>query len=293
MKRRQFLAGIGAVAVGVGASRPSFGVAEQPLVRLGAIGISFHAVVGSVVQSVLTRLGARVEPSTAPHDVMFDRLGSGEVDLLATAWMPGTHSHLFAPIQDRIESISTIYSDAKLYWSVPEYVPADAVSSIFDLRKPEIMARMDKTIRSIGPTAGLSVRSQRAAAEYELDAVGYRVVSGDAGDWLQSFREAYAAERWMVMPLWQPQFLNRTHDLRILQDPKGVMGDADSAVLVADRAFLARFPVPMARALQAIEIGLDGVTEMDLAVNVRGLTPSEAAAEWMDENRARVSDWLA
>ena len=133
MKRRQFLAGIGAVAVGVGASRPSFGVAEQPLVRLGAIGISFHAVVGSVVQSVLTRLGARVEPSTAPHDVMFDRLGSGEVDLLATAWMPGTHSHLFAPIQDRIESISTIYSDAKLYWSVPEYVPADAVSSIFDL----------------------------------------------------------------------------------------------------------------------------------------------------------------
>lgn len=246
-----------------------------------------------MVQEVLERLGHTVEVVNAPHDVMFKRLGAGEVDLLATAWMPGTRSHLFNAIEDRLERVSSTYRNAQLYWAVPAYVPVEAVSSIEDLLKPDVAQRMDKTIRSIGPSAGLSVRSLRMIGEYGLDRAGYSVVPGETADWVRNFREAYEAQRWMVMPLWQPQFLNRTHDVRILRDPKGVMGSADDAILVATRVFMARVPARTAKALWRIDIGLDAVTEMDVAVNRDGLTVRQAAQSWMAANAKKIEAWLA
>jgi glycine betaine/proline transport system substrate-binding protein len=152
---------------------------------------------------------------------------------------------------------------------------------------------MDKSIRSIGPTAGLSLRSLQAVEAYGLAAAGYRVLPGETEDWVRGFREAYAAQRWIVMPLWQPHFLNRTHELRMLRDPLRALGGADDAVIVANRESFGGLPARMRRALQAVAIGLDGVTEMDLAVNLRGISPRQAAAEWMEANRQRVQEWTA
>jgi ABC-type proline/glycine betaine transport system substrate-binding protein len=146
----------------------------------------------------------------APHDQMFQRLAVGEGDLLAAAWLPGTHSHLFNPIQDRLDA------------SLP-----------------------------------------------------------------------FIATRWMVMPLWQRHFLNRTHQVRILADPKQVMGSADDAVLVASRAFVGRIPPRTAAILRRIDIGLDGVTEMDLAVNVSGRCVRQAAQDWLAANVQKVAAWMA
>jgi glycine betaine/proline transport system substrate-binding protein len=295
VSRRRFLASAGAAGTAsllqVG-SAPVRAQAATPI-TLGVINISFHGVVGAVVQEVLERLGHNVQVVNAPHDQMFQRLGAGEVDLLAAAWMPGTHSHLFNPIQDRLERLATVYREGLLYWTVPAYVPPSAVSSIEDLLKPDVAARMDKTIRSIGPSAGLSVRSMRMVPEYGLDRAGYSVVPGDTSEWVRNFREAYQAQRWIAMPLWQPHFLNRTHQVRILADPKRVMGTADDAVLVASRTFVGRVPARTVNALRAIDIGLDGVTAMDLAVNVEGRSLRQAAQEWMAANSRKVAAWTA
>lgn len=288
MLRRSMLVAAAAIA----ATQSGKAFATEPPIRLGVIGISFHAVAGAVVQRVLERLGHRVEVSNAPHDAMFDRLGRGDVDLLAAAWMPGTHSHLFSPIAEAIAPVATLYDNALLYWAVPAYVPADVVASVEDLTEPDVAGRMDRTIRSIGPSAGLSIRSLRMVQAYGLAAAGYTVVPGETAEWLGTFRSAYAAERWIVMPLWQPHFLNRTHQMRILRDPMGVMGTPDKAILVANRGFAGRLPQRTQRALAAIDIGLDGITEMDLAVNTRGLTALAAADAWMAAEGTRVSRWL-
>lgn len=291
--RRRFLLSLSASGAAL-ALAPAF--AQTPgggRIVLGAINISFHGVVGAVVQEVLEKLGHSVEVVNAPHDQMFQRLGAGEADLLAAAWMPGTHSHLFNPIQDRLERIATVYRNARLYWAVPAYVPQSAVASVEDLLKAEVAAKMDKTIRSIGPSAGLSVRSLKMVPEYDLDRAGYQVVPGDTAEWVRNFREAYQAQRWLVMPLWQPHFLNRTHQVRILADPRQVMGSADDAVLVASRAFVARIAPRTAAALRRIDIGLDGVTEMDLAVNVNGRSVRQAAQDWLAANAQKAAGWMA
>ena len=66
--------------------------AAADTVRLGQISISFYAVTGQVVQSVLERLGHSVELKTGSHAQIFPSIGDGSVDLLVAAWLPYAHA---------------------------------------------------------------------------------------------------------------------------------------------------------------------------------------------------------
>lgn len=281
----------GAVATGL-LGGPILAAAPGP-VRLGEIGLSFHQVAAAVVAQVLERLGHTVALSAAAHDEMFRRLQAGEVDLLATAWLPGAHGHLFTAAADKVERLGTMYGDAKLYWAVPDYVPAAEVASIADLAKPAVAGRMTKTIRSIGPSAGLSVRSGKAMELYGLAQAGYVLETGDAAGWVGAYRAAAAEKRWIVMPLWRPQFLNATDRFRILADPKGAFPAPDEAVLVGSKTAVAALPPRTVAALRRLSVGLDGIEAMDRAVNTDKQTPRDAAKAWMDQNSRRVEGWLA
>ncbi len=131
--------------------------AQDRTIRLGQVGLSFYAVVGGIVQEVLEQDGYEVEVTTGSHGDIFPKLGAGEVDILAAAWLPDGHAPLYAKVKDVTFIVGELYGDARLYWAVPDYVPADQVGSIDDLKKPDVVARMDKRIRGIGATSGLMV----------------------------------------------------------------------------------------------------------------------------------------
>ncbi|MFZ5556142.1 MAG: glycine betaine ABC transporter substrate-binding protein [Pseudomonadota bacterium] len=264
---------------------------EKPKVVLGQIGLSFYAVVGGVVQEVLGKLGHPVEIVQGSHAEIFPKLGNGEVDILAAAWLPGAHGPLHAPVADRTVEVATIYTDAKLYWAVPDYVPANVVSAIDDLKKPDVLAKMDKRIVGIGPDSGLMRGAVKINQDYGLDALGYTIVTGPAPDWIANFRKAVDEKRWVVMPLWQPHFLNRAYRVRILAEPKGIYG-TDRAVLLARKDAWEKFPANTRAVLSRISLGLDAVTEMDYAVNVDKKSPRDAAREWLQKNPQRVNAWF-
>jgi len=68
--------------------------------------------------------------------------------------------------------------------------------------------------------------------------------------------------------------------LRPLEDRKGTLGGVNRAVLVGPAKRLAQLPDLSRRALSRIQLGLDGVTEMDWS-NVDKQTPQDAARTWM------------
>lgn len=266
--------------------------AEPQPVKLGQIGLSFYAVVGQVVQLTLERLGHKVEVVQGEHGEMYPRLGAGEFGLLAAAWLPNAHGPLHRPVADRVVEVATLYDDARLYWAVPDYVPASAVSSIDDLKKPGVLAQMDRRIVGIGPDSGLMRGAAQIVRDYGLEAAGYTIVTGPAADWIANFRQAVDAKRWVVMPLWQPQWLNRAYKVRILADPKGVY-KTDRAILVANKAAWEKLPERTRKVLSRISLGLDAVTEMDYAMNADRLTARDAAKAWMGRNAKAIDGWFA
>jgi glycine betaine/proline transport system substrate-binding protein len=287
MGRRTLLA-MGAAAAGVTMTESA---QERQRVTLGQVSLSFYAVTGAVVHEILERLGHRVDVLQGPHEEMFPHLGAAAIDLMAAAWLPEGHAAYWARYGGEAMEVATLYEGARFFWAVPRYVPADEVASIADLAKPAVADRMSRLIQSVGAGATITTVSGKAATEYGLGPSGYLVRPGTPAEWIAAYDKAIADRRWIVFPTWAPQFLNRHGDLRPLDDPRGVLGGLNRAALVAPRAAFQALPDRTREVLSRISLGLDGVTEMDWAVNVDKQTPREAARAWLGANAGRVAAW--
>ena len=259
---------------------------------LGQVSLSFYAVTGAIVQEVLERLGHSVVVRQGPHEALYPLLGESTIDLMAAAWLPEGHATYWARYGTRAEEVATLYSGARFFWGVPDYVPEGDVKSISDLLKPEVAARMTKLIQGIGTGATITVFSQKAVGEYGLEAIGYVFRPGTAAEWIGTYDAAIRERRWIVFPTWAPQYLNRGGKIRPIEDPRGILGGVNHASLVGPRDRIAALPAATRAALARIDLGLDGVTEMDWLVNVDKKAPREAARAWMAANDNRVAGWL-
>ena len=266
--------------------------AQSRFVTLGYVDLSFYEVTAKVVQSVLERRGYTVAVKTGTHAEIYPLLGKGEVDLFVAVWLPNAHATYWEQYKDSSAIVTTLFEDARLFWSVPDYIPAADVSSVADLRKPEIAARMQKEIRGTRPDSGLMIGSKKIMEEYTLDAAGYRLVPGEPADWIANFEDNIAGKRWFVIPLWQPQYLNRVAKMRILDEPRQLLGAADKAYLVAHKDFQAKVDKQMWKSLQRISLSVKAVTELDYLVNVKKLTPEYAVRNWMAAHADTVNYWL-
>jgi glycine betaine/proline transport system substrate-binding protein len=265
---------------------------EQSAIRLGQISLSFYAVTGGVVQEVLERLGHTIEVSQGSHAEIFPKLGAGEVDLLVAAWLPHGHSTYWSQYGDRAEQLATLYEGARFAWMVPVYVPQSAVTRVDDLKKPDVMARMDKTIQGTGRDSGNMMVSAEVMQAYGLEQAGYRLAPGTLAQFHGAYDKGIAEQRWFVMPLWWPHYINRIGNLRPIEEPRQLLGPPNRGMLVASKQWLSQAPQATVAVLKRIHLGLDAVAELDYMVNMGKMAPRDAARAWMRGNTAVVENWF-
>lgn len=266
---------------------------DGSVVRLGQIGLSFYAVTAGVVQDVLERLGHRVEVSQGSHAQIFPKLGAGEVDLLVAAWLPHGNAVYWEQYGPKAEQLSVLYEGARFEWMVPAYVQESAVASVADLRKPEVLARMERVIQGTGRDSGNMMLSAEVMQRYGLEETGYRLQPGNIAEYHGAYDRNIAAQRWFVMPLWWPHYINRVGNMRPLAEPQGLLGPPSNGTLVASREWVQRAPPRTVQVLRRMHLGLDAVARMDYLVNVDRQTPRDAARTWMREHAEVVESWFA
>jgi glycine betaine/proline transport system substrate-binding protein len=266
---------------------------DTSTVRLGQIGLSFYAVTAGVVQEVLERLGHRVEVTQGSHAQIFPRLGAGEVDLLVAAWLPHGHAVYWEQYGPKAEPLAILYRGARFEWMVPAYVPESAVASVLDLGKPDVLARMERVIQGTGRDSGNMMLSAEVMQRYGLEAAGYRLQPGSIAEFHGAYDRNLAAQRWFVMPLWRPHYINQVGSMRPLAEPEGLLGPPSDGTLVASRAWVERAPPRTVQVLRRLHLGLDAVARMDYLVNVDNQPPRAAAQAWMREHADIVEAWFA
>jgi glycine betaine/proline transport system substrate-binding protein len=252
----------------------------HPVVRLATIDLSFHHAAAGVVMALLNRHGVTVDETRRPHEAAFDLLRDGSADMLCAAWLPGSHAVYFDPLAEHFEKLSVLYHPYAL-WGVPDYVPAAAVGSVADLTLPEVSPRMTKRIQGIGPGAGISRFSREIISAYGLDAYGYEFANGTLDDCVAAFEAGVAARHWLVVPLWQPQYLHWKHGIRELREPRGLLRGADDATLVIRHTLRDALPEAAVTELRALTIGNADMTWLDHLVSREGLTPLEAGERYL------------
>lgn len=289
-QRRAVLLGGACALLGGRASGAS---PDRAPIQLGVIDLSFHRATAAVVTALLERMGHRVERHFALHEACFDLLRTGQVDMVASAWLNASHGVYRARVEEMVPTRALgLHYQPYAFWGVPDYVPPSVVSGIQDLRLPEVRARMHPVIQGIGPGAGISRFSLKAMEAYGLGEAGYRFQNGTEEDCFTAFEQAVAQQQWRVVPLWQPQFLHARHKIRELKDPRQLFGGVDRAVLLAREDRLQALPKDTVQALDRMRLSNGIVSALDLAISRLGQSPDEAAAEWMREHGDRWQPWL-
>ena len=117
------------------------------MIRLGITDLSFHRMTGALVAATLEQLGYQVTRSYASHEANFARLASGEIDMLASAWLPSSHGIYKARVEQQVETLELgLHYQPYALWGVPDYVSAGQVTEVADLLRPEVRQRMTPLI---------------------------------------------------------------------------------------------------------------------------------------------------
>lgn len=233
------------------------------------------------------RLGEEVELVQDDVAGLYDRLAAGEVDALLMSWLPDTHRSYWRQVQDKAVSLGVIYEGAQLGWAVPAKVPADRVQAIPDLKDPELRKKFNATVVGIEPGAGLTKLSKQAIEAYELSDYTLQPSSGAA--MTTALNHAVQNGDWILVTVWRPHWIFETWDLRILDDPKGILGGRERIHAVARAGFyrdnpkaammLARMYLPMESVQKALRTAHD--ESYDAAVKA-----------FVEANAARVAYWV-
>ena len=91
------------------------------------------------------KLGQDVELVQTDVAPLYQGVSRGDIDAMMMAWLPATHADYFAKVKDKVETLGTVYDGAKLGWVVPAYVPEAEISSIEDLKKPDVQKKLSGT----------------------------------------------------------------------------------------------------------------------------------------------------
>ncbi len=267
-----------AALVGLQACEPAEREVELGYVQWDSEIASTH-VVASVIQD---ELGHDVNLTAVDAGPMFTGMARGDFDAIVAAWLPGTHEAYMAEIEDDVLNLGPNLEGAKIGWVVPDYIPVNSIDELNDY-----VDEFGGEITGIDPGAGLMAASEDAIDEYELN---FDLVSGSDAAMTAALDRAIQREEWIVVTGWTPHWKFAAHDLKYLEDPLNVFGDAEHiATLVTPDleerlpdvyAFLDNFywtPEEMGEVMVYIEEGME---------------PYDAARQWISENQDRVQEWL-
>ena len=286
MNRRHFLAGTTTTLALAGT--PLSVLAQAKPIRIGWTAWSDAEAVTNIAKLILEqRLAQKVELVMTDVALQYAGLERGQIDLMLMAWLPGTHQSYYEKVKGSVENLGALYTDAKLGWAVPADIPVATLKTIDDLKKPEVMEKLGGKIQGIDAGAGLIKLSEAAIKTYGLD---YKLLTASDAAMVSALDRAIQRKQWIVVTTWSPHWMFSQYKLRYLEDPKQVLGGAESIHALARKGFSADFPAAAAfiRNLKISLADLEGVM-----LKARDSNAAKEAAAYIASHGEQVNRWVA
>ena len=207
--------------------------------------------------------------------------------MFLAAWLPATHADYMERVKDDVVNLGTIYTGAKLGWVVPDYVPADQLDSIEDLKKPEVAERLNHKIQGISAGAGLMKLSNKVVDDYALD--DYRLITASGPAMTAALKRAIENEEWIVVTGWSPHWKWERFDLRYIEDPKGSLGGEEYVDAIANPTLVETEP-EITDFIRRMTFELDQINPM--LAEAERTSYDEAAQTFIEEHPELIKSWL-
>ena len=295
--RTALVAGSLAVALGLAACSSDSDASDAPRLDNGdleTISIGVHTgwdegiAVSHLFKVMLEDEGYTVDTTEAEAGVVYTGLTGGDFDVNFDMWLPNTHADYLEQYGDEMEMLGVWYDDAKLTIAVNEDSPITSLD--------ELATQADTVgnrIVGIESGAGLTrVTQDDVIPGYGLEDMEFIVSSTPA--MLAELKGATDAGEDIAVTLWRPHWAYDAYPVRDLEDPKGLLGEAEEINSVGREDFAKDYPTA------ASWIGAFKLTDEQLfsLENImfnenNGSDPDASAKEWLEQNPTFVDDLKA
>ena len=236
----------------------------------------------NLAKLIFEEQGYSVTLKNADVAPIFAALARKDADVFLDTWLPVTHKDYFEQYGDDISVIGTLFDDARIGLVVPAYVDINSIEEM-----NSVADKFDKEIVGIDAGAGVMRAANNAIDEYDLD---FRLLSSTGPMMTASLKRAIDDNQWVVVTGWKPHWKFSEFDLKILEDPKNIFGDAELIHAVSWKGFDKQDPF-------AVELlGNMRFTSEQIAsliADVDGAALEEIGAKkWLDDNRELVNSWI-
>ena len=257
----------------------------ERVVNFGYVNWAEGVAMTHVVKAILEdELDYEVNATMADAGVVFTSLADGDTDFFIEGWLPVTHKDYIDRYGDDLEVLGANYEGARIGTVVPEYVEID---SLEELKGQE--DKFEGQIVGIDAGAGVMQATEAAIEEYELD---MELLTGSEPVMTASIQDAIDNEEWVAVTGWTPHWKFNEWDLKFLDDPKGVYGEAETLHTIAKKDV--QEDENLADALEFIEnFEMDDDQLSNLMHEFEeGSDEETTAREWIEENKELVDSWL-
>jgi len=233
-----------------------------------------------VTKEFLSQKDYHVVTHKAAPNLLLASMDNGDTDVFMNVWLPTTHGDKIAPFKN-IFSAGVNYEGAKLGLVVPKYVDINSIDELNDNSD-----KFGGKIIGIERGSGMASYTDSVLLAYNLN---YRQLNSSMIAMASELQKAVNENRWIVVTAWQPHWLFGRFDLKFLEDPKNIYGDAEHIETFVRKDFDKDFPEVYRYFQHAFfdeEIMSDLLTKMEASKNKK-----ETAKQWVKDHQELLASW--
>ncbi|WP_280563421.1 ABC transporter substrate-binding protein [Chromohalobacter sp. 48-RD10] len=268
----------------------SLAQAETDVVRFGTPQWPGATVKSEVARQLLDTLGYRATLQEASPSILLESMVSGDLDINMALWRP-SQSDMLDPRLEAGELIEVVKNidGARFQLAVPEYVWDAGVHSMADLA--EHAERFDRTFYGIEPGNVGNELMHKAITNDTYDLEGWRVAASSVTGMMSQVASDISNDQWIAFLGWEPHWMNVDFDIRYLEDPENLWGDASSVSSVVASDFAEHHPNVIAF-LKNMVVPIAVQNQWVYAYSREEQPLETVAADWIQSHPERVNAWL-
>lgn len=240
----------------------------------------------NVVRAVLEDMGYDVKMTSLSAAAMWQAVAYGDADGMVAAWLPTTHKNYFEQTKDKVVDLGANLDGTKLGLVVPAYTDIDSIGQLDDKADS-----YGGEIIGIDPGAGLMGLTEDVIDEYGLEG-DVKLRSGSGATMTAALKSAIQNHEDIVVTGWTPHWMFSRWDLKYLDDPKNVYGDAEQIHTIVRQGLEDDMPT-VYQFLDNFHWTPEQMGEVMLMNQKEGSDPYENAQKWVDEHPDVVKEWTS
>ncbi len=256
---------------------------EAETIEIGYNNWAENIAASNMWKILLEEEGYDVELINLEKTAVFAGVAEGDLDIGMEVWIPFTDQHHIEEYGNDFQTQAEWYENTELGLVVPEYM--DEVNSLEDLN--DYTEETDGEIIGIDPGASLMELTEEAIEHYDLN---YDLQASSEQAMMTELDEAYQNEEPIVVTLWSPHWAFADYDLKYLEEPDTVYGEADDIVYISNDGFEEEYS-EVAEWMNNWKFDDESLGGLMSTINEMD-DPEEGAQAWIEENRDLVEEWI-